>query len=307
MPLKLSSATIEQVADGLILVDQEGSINHANAQAKSLLHLDDSVQGRFIGEVLRDENGTFSSIPLQAIAEKEIMLDTNEGFKRYYISVRTFEAQNDAAPLGLITIKASAYARKLTNSVNASYAKFDFSNIIGRSAKINDAVNMAKIASKSTSTVLITGPSGTGKELFAHAIHSASSRSDGPFVSINCGALPANLVESELFGYEGGSFTGSRKNGQMGKFELADHGTLFLDEIGEMPLSGPGQHSAGDRNERSQCESAAVNSALVDLSNRCCHQSKSSGCHFRKAVSGRLVLPSEYPEDPCSAALRTNL
>ena len=84
---------------------------------------------------------------------------------------------------------------------------------------------------------MITGPSGTGKELFAHAIHSNSSRRSGPFVSINCGALPTGLVESELFGYEGGAFTGAKKNGQIGKFELADGGTIFLDEIGEMPLS----------------------------------------------------------------------
>ena len=88
----------------------------------------------------------------------------------------------------------------------------------------------------SPAPVLIQGESGTGKELFAHAIHSASPRWDKPFVSINCAAIPRDLVGSELFGYVGGAFTGSKSTGAKGKFELANGGTLFLDEIGEMPL-----------------------------------------------------------------------
>ena len=93
-----------------------------------------------------------------------------------------------------------------------------------------------KRAASSSSNILILGESGTGKELVAQAIHSASKYSTGPFVAINCGALPKGLVESELFGYERGAFTGTNKDGHPGKFELADGGTLFLDEIGEMPL-----------------------------------------------------------------------
>lgn len=84
--------------------------------------------------------------------------------------------------------------------------------------------------------VLLTGESGTGKDLVARAIHEAGDRSRGPFIAINCGALPQGLVESELFGFEGGAFTGSKKEGNPGKFELADGGTIYLDEIGEMPL-----------------------------------------------------------------------
>lgn len=86
------------------------------------------------------------------------------------------------------------------------------------------------------STILITGESGTGKELFAHAIHHESLRKKGPFIAVNCGAIPENLLESELFGYEEGAFTGARRSGKPGKFELANGGTLFLDEIGDMPL-----------------------------------------------------------------------
>jgi len=115
-------------------------------------------------------------------------------------------------------------------------AKYSFDNIAGISSKINDVKRIAQRATKTNSNVLITGESGTGKELFAHAIHSDSERRLGPFVKINCAAIPAELLESELFGYEEGAFTGARKGGKKGKFLLADRGTIFLDEIGDMPL-----------------------------------------------------------------------
>ncbi|MDF9409417.1 sigma 54-interacting transcriptional regulator [Pelotomaculum isophthalicicum JI] len=95
---------------------------------------------------------------------------------------------------------------------------------------------LALMAAQTASTILITGGCGTGKELFAQAIHNASSRWYQPFININCAAIPAELAESELFGYEGGAFTGASKHGKPGKFELADRSTIFLDEIGDMPL-----------------------------------------------------------------------
>ena len=98
------------------------------------------------------------------------------------------------------------------------------------------AKKQAPRTARGSSTVLITGESGTGKEMFAKAIHYASSRSDHPFITVNCGAIPENLLESELFGYEKGAFTGASEKGKAGKFELADGGTIFLDEIGDMPL-----------------------------------------------------------------------
>jgi transcriptional regulator of acetoin/glycerol metabolism len=114
---------------------------------------------------------------------------------------------------------------------------YSFKDIIGDSDSIKEAIKIAEIASNGNSNILILGESGTGKELFAQSIHSNSSRKNKPFVDVNCGSLPLNLAESELFGYEGGSYTGSKKEGQPGKFELADGGTIFLDEIGELPLS----------------------------------------------------------------------
>ncbi|MDD2586730.1 MAG: sigma 54-interacting transcriptional regulator, partial [Syntrophomonadaceae bacterium] len=116
-------------------------------------------------------------------------------------------------------------------------AKWQFKDLIGESSEFAMVKSMAQQLSNTTSTILITGESGTGKELFAQAIHHASRRESGPFVRINCVALPENLLESELFGYEEGAFTGARKGGKPGKFELAKGGTILLDEIGDMPLT----------------------------------------------------------------------
>ncbi len=116
-------------------------------------------------------------------------------------------------------------------------AQWQFQDIIGECAAFVKVKSVADQLAHTVSTVLITGESGTGKELFAHAIHNSSNRSNHPFVKINCAALPENLLESELFGYEEGAFTGARKGGKHGKFELAMGGTIFLDEIGDMPLT----------------------------------------------------------------------
>lgn len=113
---------------------------------------------------------------------------------------------------------------------------YTFDDIIGESKQIKEVISQCKAISNSSSTVLLLGESGCGKELLAQAIHNYSSKKDKPFIAVNCGAIPSNLIESELFGYEAGSFTGSNKNGSIGKFELAQEGTIFLDEIGEMPL-----------------------------------------------------------------------
>lgn len=112
-----------------------------------------------------------------------------------------------------------------------------FNHIIGESEKITSAMNLAQRAARTSSTVLLTGESGTGKEVFAQAIHSTGLRSGDPFIKVNCAAVPEQLLESELFGYAEGAFTGARKGGKPGKFEMADQGTIFLDEIGDMSLS----------------------------------------------------------------------
>ncbi len=112
---------------------------------------------------------------------------------------------------------------------------YTFDDIIGTSPVLNQAIQVTKHVSKADFNVLLSGESGTGKELFAQAIHS-QSRPNGPFVAVNCASIPKSLIESELFGYEGGAFTGAERGGRLGKIEAANGGTLFLDEIGDMPL-----------------------------------------------------------------------
>lgn len=127
----------------------------------------------------------------------------------------------------------------LKEEVHKSHtAKYKFNDIVGNDKKLLQIKSLAKqIAYQIQTKVLITGETGTGKELFAHSIHNDSARSHKPFVRVNCAAIPENLLEAELFGYEDGAFTGAKKGGRIGKFELANYGTIFLDEVGEIPLS----------------------------------------------------------------------
>ncbi|HJV30683.1 MAG TPA: sigma 54-interacting transcriptional regulator, partial [Bacillales bacterium] len=135
---------------------------------------------------------------------------------------------------GVHLIHTNSNIKKFTNQ-NSS-ATFQFEDIIGENAQIKKTIELGKIAARSISHVLLQGESGTGKEVLAQAIHNESFRWNKPFVAVNCGAIPRELIGSELFGFEGGSFTGAKQGGKPGKFELASGGTLFLDEIGEMPL-----------------------------------------------------------------------
>jgi transcriptional regulator of acetoin/glycerol metabolism len=126
-----------------------------------------------------------------------------------------------------------------TGTADSASTRYDFSRIKGASAALALALDLARVAARNTLGVTLLGESGTGKELFAHAIHAASERRDGPFVAMNCGSIPAELLVAELFGYEAGAFTGGRRDGNAGRFEDADGGTIFLDEVTD--LSGPAQ------------------------------------------------------------------
>lgn len=138
-----------------------------------------------------------------------------------------------ASKLKLLESKVRYYEKELTHLRGARYT---FGSILGSGPAITAAKDEALWASRTDSTILLRGETGTGKELFAHAIHASGQRRSGPFIKLNCAAVPAELLESELFGYEEGAFTGARKGGKPGKFEMAAGGTLFLDEIGDMPL-----------------------------------------------------------------------
>ncbi len=137
-----------------------------------------------------------------------------------------------ASKLKVLETKVKYYEKELTQLRGARYT---LASIMGSGQAISAAKLEALRASRTDSTVLVFGETGTGKELFAHAIHAASQRRSGPFIKLNCAAVPSELLESELFGYEEGAFTGAKRGGKPGKFEMAQGGTLFLDEIGDMP------------------------------------------------------------------------
>ena len=137
-----------------------------------------------------------------------------------------------ASKLNVLETKVKYYEKELTQLRGSRYT---MASIMGSGQAISAAKLEALRASRTDSTVLVFGETGTGKELFAHAIHAASQRRSGPFIKLNCAAVPSELLESELFGYEEGAFTGAKRGGKPGKFEMAQGGTLFLDEIGDMP------------------------------------------------------------------------
>jgi transcriptional regulator with PAS, ATPase and Fis domain len=152
------------------------------------------------------------------------------------VTARLIRSGDNAGAGVVATFRDFREAQKLAYQIITAQDMLDFNDIIGESKAILEVKAKAAKIARSNSTVLIVGESGTGKEVFARAIHTASAHSHKPFVPINCGAIPEHLLESELFGYEEGAFTGARRGGKPGKFELANGGTIFLDEIGNMSL-----------------------------------------------------------------------
>jgi sigma-54 dependent transcriptional regulator, acetoin dehydrogenase operon transcriptional activator AcoR len=223
---------LELLDDGVIVLAKNGVITNINRQACTMLGLSTDVSGesiqRFIqpGEALRSVlSGD------KEFYDREVTFSLREGALSCALSRAPF------ADGGVIlTLREVRRMRKYAARVAGAKAVYTFEHIVGESAALGEAIRLARIASQSEATTLLLGESGTGKELFAQAIHNAGSRRKGPFVVVNCGALPRNLVQSELFGYVAGAFSGALKEGSPGKFELADGGTIFLDEIGEMPL-----------------------------------------------------------------------
>ena len=145
--------------------------------------------------------------------------------------------RHENAPVGAILRVDEGGRVVRPHKVAIPSARYDFSSIQGQSKALAEPMRLARAAAGNDLPVILQGESGTGKELFAHSIHAASSRRAGPFVAVNCGGLPPQLIEAELFGYEAGAFTGAKREGNLGRCELADGGTLFLDEVSELPSS----------------------------------------------------------------------
>ena len=246
---EILNTILEIVYDGITVVDSNGVIIMISKAYAEFLEVDrEAAIGKHVTEVI--ENTRMHIVAKTGIAEVA-QLQKIKG--RYMIATRIpiikeGKVQGAVGKVLFRNIKdfnslykkvrkiekdAQIYGGYVKESNSATYS---FSNIIGNSKKLEEAKNIARKAALTNSNVLLKGESGTGKELFAHAIHNASDRAHGNFVKVNCAAIPVDLLESELFGYEKGSFTGANKEGKIGKFELADGGTIFLDEIGDMPL-----------------------------------------------------------------------
>ncbi|MHC6178465.1 sigma-54-dependent Fis family transcriptional regulator [Clostridium sp. JNZ X4-2] len=228
---------INSISSGILAVDDNGKIRAINNSACDILYVKKEVVGKSVDNILNNWENIFSELKRGKIYEnREILYSYGDKRQRFNLNVYPIKNQ-DGTITGMVAMfKNMNKVYNLVNKYIGKTATYTFDDLIGESEIVRKLINQSKNIADSPSTVLIQGESGTGKELVAQSIHNGSSRRNNPFVVINCGAIPENLIESELFGYEEGAFTGARRGGRAGKFELSDGGTLFLDEIGEMPL-----------------------------------------------------------------------
>lgn len=231
--------TLESLSNGIIMVDSNCIVTQHNSRAISILQLKNfSPLGMPIPEVMRCEDPALDLCQLPDNVNHQELRVTNPLGATIDISLSAKSVFTDTGEkLGTIfSIDKLHNVHKLVTRLGGFTARYTFDSIIGSSDKLLQAKKLGVIAAESQSNLLILGESGTGKELFAQSVHNAGPHANGPFVAINCASLPKSLIESELFGYERGAFTGANRDGSPGKFELADSGTIFLDEIGDMPL-----------------------------------------------------------------------
>ncbi|HXD39393.1 MAG TPA: sigma 54-interacting transcriptional regulator, partial [Ramlibacter sp.] len=226
----LLATIINSLSEAFITIDGTGLVSSVNPTAarklgiraeqalgKSVLRLFPSSP-ELIGVL---EGGARQQNPIEVV---------NESGRGHFI-VTAYVMHAEGAPQGaFLALRERKEFLNEVREISGFDAVTRFEDIVGKSPALRRQIELARITARQNSRILITGETGTGKELFAQSIHNGSPRSRGPFVALNCAAIPRELLESELFGYKGGAFTGSRKAGQVGKFELADGGTIFLDE-----------------------------------------------------------------------------
>ena len=240
---------VENMEIGVIICGADGKIVYINRTYARFLEIDiENCLGKHATKVV--SNSRLHIVAKTGIAEINYPHQFKDtGFLVHRVPLR--ENGRVIAVLGMVLFDSATTVTKLAEKLAQLESKlvdvqeelatvhttsFTFDSIAGKSESIKSTIREASSAAGTTMPVLITGESGTGKELFAHAIHHASSRRHFPFIRVNCAAMPKDLLEAELFGYEKGAFTGAHPKGKPGKFELAHLGTMFLDEIGDMPL-----------------------------------------------------------------------
>lgn len=241
---------INNVREAITVVDERGIVTHWNATSQELYNI---PQNEIVGRPLADFG--WKSLMLGRILEDGLSVEQlyHEPKPGTHVLINAapiklggniiggIAAEQDVTKLVKLNNELTSTSSQLRNleqeMTRMSLLQDDpFAKIRGNGPTIARPIHMARKVARTNATVLLTGESGVGKELFASAIHQASLRSKGPFAAINCGAIPAALFESEIFGYQGGAFTGAERSGRAGRLEMAHGGTLFLDEIGELPL-----------------------------------------------------------------------
>lgn len=238
---------IDSINDGVLVIDSQGKVQFIN---KEYTEITGVSRNQIIGKYLIDvRKGAVLPKTLKD-GKRRSGIQRKEGSNRYIVdmapiyirgkkagAVSVLKSLNEVHDLAKELEKNQEKLGKLEKTMGQIYkTSYTFDDIVGGDDGLKESVNLSKKAAHSKLNILIQGESGTGKELFAHAIHHESPRSNHPFVPVNCAAIPTSLLETELFGYEEGTFTDSKKGGKIGLFELANFGTLFLDEIGDMPL-----------------------------------------------------------------------
>ncbi|MEW8957450.1 sigma-54 interaction domain-containing protein, partial [Clostridium sp.] len=221
--------------DGIIFTNEKGIIKVFNESFKTILDLKGDIQGVSVEDIFKED--------LERVIKEEEISDEVFQFKDKYINIKKTSIYNLGIKKGsYYNIQEITYIKQLEQNLTrqikskGQIARYYFHHIKTNCPSMIQCLNLSKKISKSDLTVLIIGESGTGKELLAQSIHNESERNKQPFIAVNCAAMPENLLESELFGYEKGAFTGALKEGKKGLFEVANNGTIFLDEIGDMSL-----------------------------------------------------------------------
>ncbi|HER24886.1 MAG TPA: sigma-54-dependent Fis family transcriptional regulator [Candidatus Atribacteria bacterium] len=280
--------------DGIICLDEEAKILYLNENAGEILRVDiKNSLGKLIVDIVDFDPVILSVFKThEGYTDREFIINSPLWGTLHFIKSAVVVRDEKGNFAGVVDFfREINRVRKFVTSYIGAQAKFNFSDIIGNSPKLKEAIRISKIAAKSNSNVLILGETGTGKEMFAQAIHYEGIRRKEPFMVINCGAIPRELAESEFFGYEPGTFTGADKKGRPGKFELANGGTIFLDEIGEFPL-GLQVKLLRIIQERSVIRiggvrSIAINIRIIAASNKDLSREIDNG-NFRKDLFHRL-------------------
>lgn len=235
---KFTDSLLDSIEAAIIACNASGEIKAVNQMAVQLFgYLPEEFVGRPVQNFVDRFDEIISCCRVGVEFQNEdvaVVARTNMA----HLNLNAYPVKNDDNELDdvILVLKDVKKVRKMANEIMGRKAIYTFDKIIGQSKVMRDVIGFGMQVADSKSTVLLTGESGTGKEIFAHAIHNHSHRRRENFVVLNCASIPRNLIESELFGYEEGSFTGAKRGGHPGKFEIADGGTIFLDEIGEMPL-----------------------------------------------------------------------